>query len=102
MTSGKSFLYEALKDGYFYNFKYKIGPSSEEDWIAHHYSSNKSSKEFKASLKEQHYAEDDLIEVVGVEDTLSLSAYEIGEQVQLVDYLMSLDDTRTGYLINIE
>jgi hypothetical protein len=98
MTKGAN----ALKDGYFYNFKYKIGPSSEEDWIAHHYSSNKSSKEFKASLKEQHYAEDDLIEVVGVEDTLSLSAYEIGEQVQLVDYLMSLDDTRTGYLINIE
>lgn len=98
MTKGAN----ALKDGYFYNFKYKIGPSSEEDWIAHHYSSNKSSKEFKASLKEQHYAEDDLIEVVGVEDTLSLSAYEIGQQVQLVDYLMSLDDTRTGYLINIE
>ena len=98
MTKGAN----ALKDGYFYNFKYKIGPSSEEDWIAKCSGSNKISAEFKRSLKEEYSVEDDWIELIKIEDTLSLSAYEISEQIQLVDYLMSLDNTRTGYLINVE
>lgn len=91
-----------LEKGYYFNFKYKIGPSSEEDWIAKCSGSNKISAEFKRSLKEEYSVEDDWIELILIEDTLSLSAYEIGEQIQLVDYLMDLDDTRTGYLINVE
>jgi hypothetical protein len=38
--------------------------------------------------------------VFAPKDTLSLSAFEISEQVQLIDYLMDLDSTRTGYLIH--
>ena len=92
----------ALEDGHYFNFKYKTEASSDEDWIAKCSGSNKISAEFKRSLKEEYSVEDDWIELIKIEDTLSLSAYEIGEQIQLVDYLMSLDDTRTGYLINVE
>ena len=98
MTKGAN----ALEDGYRFNFKYKTKASSDEDWIAKCSGSNKISAEFKRSLKEEYSVEDDWIELIKIEDTRSLSAYEIGEQIQLVDYLMSLDDTRTGYLINVE
>lgn len=98
MTKGAN----ALEDGHYFNFKYKTEASSDEDWIAKCSGSNKISAEFKRSLKEEYSVEDDWIELIKIEDTLSLSAYEIGEQIQLVDYLMDLDDTRTGYLINVE
>ena len=98
MTKGAN----ALEDGYRFNFKYKTKASSDEDWIAKCSGSNKISAEFKRSLKEEYSVEDDWIELIKIEDTLSLSAYEISEQIQLVDYLMSLDNTRTGYLINVE
>ena len=96
MTKGANALKKEL-----FNFKYKTKASSDEDWISECLR-NKSSKEFKRSLKEEYSVEDDWIELIKIEDTLSLSAYEIGEQIQLVDYLMDLDDTRTGYLINVE
>ena len=68
--------------------RYKVGfdSSSEEDWITKNIRVNE-------LLKQEHIEE-------GITDSLSMTVTEISELAMLIDGLMSLNRTRTGYLLN--
>lgn len=74
--------------------RYKIGfenddsqVTGEDSWIARNWRRSE-------ILREEH-AED------GIEDQLSLSAYEIGQLAITIDGLMGLNRTMTGYLVSV-
>ena len=68
--------------------RYKVGfdSSSEEDWITKNIRVNE-------LLKQEHKKE-------GITDSLSMTINEISELAMLIDGLMRLNKTRTGYLLN--
>jgi hypothetical protein len=68
--------------------RYKVGfnSSSEEDWIT-------KNKRINELLKKEHIEE-------GITDSLSMTVSEINELTMLIDGLMGLNRTRTGYLLN--
>jgi hypothetical protein len=68
--------------------RYKVGfnSSSEDDWIT-------KNKRVNELLKQEHIEE-------GITDSLSMTVTEISELVMLIDGLMRLNRTRTGYLLN--
>ena len=68
--------------------RYKVGfnSSSEDDW-------NTKNKRVNELLKQEHIEE-------GIIDSLSMNVNEISELAMLIDGLMGLNRTRTGYLLN--
>lgn len=74
--------------------RYKIGfenddaqVTDEDTWVQKNWRRNE--------LLRQEHSED------GIEDQLSLTAYEIGQLAITIDGLMGLNRTRTGYLVSI-
>jgi hypothetical protein len=74
--------------------RYKIGfenddaqVADEDTWVAKNWRRNE--------LLKQEHAED------GIEDQLSLTAYEVGQLAITIDGLMGLNRTRTGYLVSV-
>ena len=75
-NSGKSYL----------NYKFGFEGEDEDSWVRKHVHRDR--------LLKQEHAED------GVIDPLSLTVQEVGELVILIDSMMSLNRTRTGYLVS--
>lgn len=74
--------------------RYKIGfqnddaqVTDEDSWVAKNWRRNE--------ILRQEHAED------GIEDQLSLTAYEVGQLAVVIDGLMGLNRTRTGYLVSV-
>lgn len=67
-------------------YKVEFDWSNEDDW-------NTSNKRVNELLKQEHIEE-------GITDSLSMNISEISELVMLIDGLMGLNRTRTGYLLN--
>ena len=71
----------------YFNYKFGFEGMDEDSWI-------RANVHRDALLKQEH-TED------GIEDPLSLTVQEIGELALLIDGMMGLNRTRTGYLVSV-